>query len=36
MKVSNKKILKIYQFRYPNYKEGVKQVISELKEKNRI
>ena len=36
MKVSNKKISKIYQFKYPNYKEGVKQVVSELKEKNRI
>ena len=36
MKVSNKKISIIYQFKYPNYKEGVKQVISELKEKNRI
>ena len=36
MKVSNKKISKIYEFKYPNYKEGVKQVVSELKEKNRI
>ena len=36
MKVSNKKISEIYQFKYPNYKEGVKQVVSELKEKNRI
>ena len=36
MKVSNKKITKIYQFKYPNYKEGVTQVISELKKKNRI
>ena len=36
MKVSNKKISEIYQFKYPNYKEGVKQVVSELKEKNKI
>ena len=36
MKVSNRKISEIHQFKYPNYKEGVKQVISELKEKNRI
>ena len=36
MKVSNRKISEIHQFKYPNYKEGIKQVISELKEKNRI
>ena len=36
MKVSNKKILKIYDFKYPNYKDGVKQVTSELKSKNKI
>jgi len=36
MKVSNKKISKIYEFKYPNYKDGIKQIISELKEKNRI
>lgn len=36
MKVSNKKISKIYQFKYPDYKQGIKQVISELKDKNRI
>ena len=36
MKVSNKKILKIYDFKYPNYKDGVKQVTSELKTKNKI
>jgi nucleoside-diphosphate-sugar epimerase len=36
IKVSNKKILKIYDFKYPNYKDGIKQVISELKSKNRI
>ena len=36
MKVSNKKILKIYDFKYPNYKEGIKQVTSELKTRNKI
>ena len=36
MKVSNKKISKIYQFKYPDYKQGIKQIISELKDKNRI
>ena len=36
MKVSNKKISKIYQFKYPDYKQGIKQVISELKDENRI
>ena len=36
MKVSNKKISEIYEFKYPNYKEGIKQVVSELKENNRI
>ena len=36
MKVSNEKISKIYEFKYPNYKDGIKQIISELKEKNRI
>ena len=36
MKVSNRKISEIHQFKYPNYKEGIKQVVSELKEKNRI
>jgi uncharacterized protein len=36
MKVSNKKISKTYQFKYPNYKEGIKQVILELKEKKKI
>ena len=36
MKVSNQKISKIYQFKYPDYKIGIKQVISELKEKNKI
>ncbi len=36
IKVSNKKILKIYDFKYPNYKDGIKQVVSELKSKKRI
>jgi nucleoside-diphosphate-sugar epimerase len=36
MKVSNKKISEIYHFKYPNYKQGIKQVISELKEKQKI
>ena len=36
MKVSNKKILEIYDFKYPNYKDGIKQVILELKSKNKI
>ena len=33
MKVSNKKISKIYSFKYPSYKEGIPKVISELEEK---
>ena len=36
MKVSNKKILEIYDFKYTNYKDGIKQVTSELKSKNKI
>ena len=36
MKVSNKKILEIYNFKYTNYKDGIKQVISELESKNKI
>jgi hypothetical protein len=36
MKVSNKKISETYQFKYPDYKTGIKQVIQELKEKNKI
>jgi nucleoside-diphosphate-sugar epimerase len=36
VKASNKKISDIYNFKYPNYKDGIKQVISELKSKNRI
>ena len=36
MKVSNSKIKKIYDFKYPTYKEGIPQVISELTEKNML
>ena len=36
IKVSNKKILKIYDFKYPNYKEGIKQVIAQLKENDKL
>ena len=36
IKVSNKKILEIYDFKYSNYKDGIKQVMSELKSKNKI
>ena len=36
MKVSNEKISKIYKFKYSNYRDGITQVISELKEKNKI
>ncbi len=36
MKVSNKKISEIYEFKYSNYKEGVKQIISKLNENNKI
>ena len=34
MKVSNKKISKIYSFKNYSYKEGIPKVILELKEKN--
>jgi len=34
MKVSNNKISKIYDVKYPSYKEGIPQVISELTTKN--
>ncbi len=36
MKASNQKISKIYQFRYPSFKEGIPDVISELKSKNLL
>jgi len=36
MKVSNNKIRKIYDIKYPSYKEGIPQVISELTEKNML
>jgi NAD dependent epimerase/dehydratase family enzyme len=31
MNVSNKKISKIYSFKYPNYKEGIPRVLSEIR-----
>ncbi|MGI0056439.1 MAG: NAD-dependent epimerase/dehydratase family protein, partial [Nitrosarchaeum sp.] len=31
MKVSNKKISQIYEFKYPSYKHGIPNVILELK-----
>lgn len=34
MKVSNKKISKIYSFQYPSFREGIPKIISELKENN--
>ena len=36
MKVSNNKIRKIYDIKYPSYKEGIPQVISELTERNML
>ena len=36
MKVSNKKISQIYDFKFPSYKEGIPDVISELKSKGLI
>jgi len=36
MKVSNNKIKKIYDFKYPSYKEGIPQVISELTKKDMV
>ena len=36
MKVSNKKISEIYEFKYPNYKKGIRQIISKLNENDRI
>ena len=36
MKVSNKKISKIYDFQFPSYKEGIPNVISELKSKQLL
>jgi len=36
MKVSNKKISQIYDFKYPSYKEGVPQVVSELRHKKLL
>ena len=36
MKVSNKKISEIYDFKFPSYKEGIPQVILELKSKKLL
>ncbi len=36
MKVSNKKISKIYSFKYSSYKEGIPKVISEIKENDPL
>jgi len=36
MKVSNKKISKIYSFKYSSYQEGIPKVISEIKEDNPL
>ena len=36
MRVSNKKISEIYSFKYPSYKKGIPDVLSELKQNNQI
>lgn len=36
MKVSNKKISEIYRFQFPSYKDGIPNVISELKSKKLL
>jgi len=36
MKVSNKKISQIYEFKYPSYREGIFQVLTELREKKLL
>ncbi len=36
MKVSNKKISQIYQFKFPSYRDGIPNVISELKSKRLL
>ncbi|CAD6521750.1 putative nucleoside-diphosphate sugar epimerase [metagenome] len=36
MKVSNKKISKIYEFKFPSYQQGIPNVISELKTNNLL
>jgi hypothetical protein len=36
MKVSNKKISQIYDFQFPSYREGVPDVISDLKSKQLL
>ena len=36
MKVSNKKISQIYEFKFPSYRQGIPNVISELKAKELL
>jgi NAD dependent epimerase/dehydratase family enzyme len=36
MKVSNEKISQIYDFQFPSYREGIPNVISELKSKQLL
>ena len=36
MQVSNKKISDVYDFKYPSYIEGISNVLSELKQENRL
>ncbi|MEK6930042.1 MAG: nucleoside-diphosphate sugar epimerase, partial [Thermoproteota archaeon] len=36
MKVSNKKISQIYEFKFPSYQQGIPNVISELKAKELL
>jgi nucleoside-diphosphate-sugar epimerase len=36
MKVSNKKISQIYEFKFPSYKQGIPNVVSELKTKKLL
>lgn len=36
MKVSNKKISQIYEFTYPSFRDGIPQVVRELREKNHL
>jgi hypothetical protein len=36
MKVSNEKISQIYDFKFPSYREGVPNVISDLKSKQLL
>ena len=36
MKISNKKISQIYEFKFPSYRQGISNVISELKDKDLL